>query len=65
MNSHRKDSMKYCVTIELESKAEAHEIIERLPLERPVYISGARPKGSYPLDDWERERLKKQRKYKR
>ena len=30
--------MKYCVTIELESKAEAHEIIERLPTERPVYI---------------------------
>ena len=34
--------MKYCVTIELESKAEAHEIIERLPTERP----GLRNKGS-------------------
>jgi hypothetical protein len=56
-------NMKYCVTIELESKAEANEIIERLPLERPVYISGVRPKGSYPIDDWERERLRKQKKY--
>ena len=57
--------MKYFVTIELESKAEAHEIIERLPLERPVYISGTRPKGSYPVDDWERGRLRKQKKYRR
>jgi len=57
--------MNYCVTIELKSKAEAYEIIERLPTERPVYISGTRPKGSYPVDDWERARLKKQKKYKR
>lgn len=54
--------MNYCVTIELKSKAEAHEIIERLPTDRPVYISGTRPKGSYPVDDWERERLKKQKR---
>ena len=40
--------MKYCVTIELESKAEAHEIIERLPLERPVYLSGTDRKVHIP-----------------
>ena len=57
--------MYYCGTIELDSMGEAHESVERLPLERTVYLSGTRPKGSYPVDDWERERLKKQRKYKR
>jgi len=57
--------MKYCVTIELESKVEANEIIERLPTDRPVYISGARPKGSYPIDDWERKRLARETKGKR
>ena len=57
--------MKYCVTIELDSKTEAHEIIERLPLERPVYLSGTRPKGSYPMDEWERKRIAREKKFKR
>ena len=57
--------MKYCVTIELKSKVEANEIIERLPTDRPVYISGTRPKGSYPMDEWERKRLAREKKFKR
>jgi hypothetical protein len=57
--------VKYCVTIELDSKTEAHEIIERLPLERPVYLSGTRPKGSYPVDNWERKRIAREKKFKR
>ena len=57
--------MKYCVTIELESKVEANEIIERLPTDRPVYISGTRPKGSYPMDEWERKRIAREKKFKR
>jgi len=57
--------MKYCVTIELESKVEANEIIERLPTDRPVYISGARPNGAYPIDDWQRKRLARETKGKR
>jgi len=57
--------MKYCVTIELKSKVEANEIIERLPTDRPVYISGTRPKGSYPMDEWERKRIAREKKFKR
>ena len=57
--------MKYCVTIELKTKVEANEIIERLPTDRPVYLSGTRPKGSYPVDDWERKRIAREKKFKR
>ena len=40
--------MKYRVTIELESKTEAHEIIERLPLSDQSTLVALDPKDRTP-----------------